>query len=337
MMDIEQLNRDGYLVIKPKWLNPKSLGKIRKQMDLTIKGFREFTNTKEDLVLGGFKALNNPSSFHNYFVRKMRACAMKTLVPVFKEYIDQLDKPGEWKLEQVIDRMMLRPKGVSATAESWHRDEAELALETDKIFGGWWNFDDESQFFSCVPGTHKGVEGHSGFATIKDKKEIELLKNKKIKVEIPAGHIMIFYEQMVHEVLAKKSKKDMYRLFLGWRVTKEDKGLYPIEDLISKQGVVPLKSGQIPAMYAKLHWTNWRSKIVDFSSNMKSETLETKTVESGKDKGKEYLIVQRELKSLEEYGFKKYRPYSSQELEILKPNRSWVVSCFGYDEELTIN
>ena len=336
-MSIEKLENDGYLVINPKWLNIKSLKNIRKQMDLEINRFPEFTSTKGDLVLGGFKALNNPSSFHNLFVRKMRACAMLTMVPVFKEYIDKLENSESWKLEQVIDRMMLRPKGVSASAESWHRDEAKLALDDDKIFGGWWNFNDESQYFSCVPGTHKGIVGHSGFAAIKDKKEIELLKNKKVLVEIPAGCIMIFYEQTIHEVLAKKSKTDIYRLFLGWRVTKSSKSLYPIQKLLNEQGVMPLKSGQMPPMYATLHWTNWREKIVDFSSNINPKCLEMKKVESGKDKGKEYKIVERYLKSLAHYGFKMYRPYNEQEIGILLPSREWTVNCFGYDQVLTLN
>ena len=45
------------------------------------------------------------------------------------------------------------------------------------------------------------------------------------KIEIPPGHIIIFYERIVHEVTGGKAKHPMCRLFLGWRLTYGSKSL----------------------------------------------------------------------------------------------------------------
>ena len=82
--------------------------------------------------------------------------------------------------------------GLAPSAESWHCDEAELALPDDLLFGGWWNFDDEDQFFSCVPGSHVAVSGNKGFALVKDKEQIKAYKQASAKVRIPPGSIIVF-------------------------------------------------------------------------------------------------------------------------------------------------
>lgn len=324
---VDFMEKNGYVIIPVPWMTPKEREKVRKDMMKTIKTFPEYTHISNTYVLGGFRAFNNPASFHNEFVRTMRMCAIKELIPFFKEYVKTLPNPKKWKLEQVVDRLMYRPKGVSATAESWHRDEAPLAKDSDKILGGWWNFNDFDQEFSCVPKTHKSVRGHYGFAAIKDKELKKKYNKEKIKVIIPPGSIIVFYEHLVHEVLAKKSKQDIYRLFLGWRLTKSSESLYFLDNKLRDQAVMPLKSNQIPRMYASLHWTHWRDKIVDFTRNIKNQCVESKRVKSGKDKGKIYDIVHVNMKSLKEYGFPLYNPYIKEEIEILKPNRIWKLKC----------
>jgi hypothetical protein len=325
---VESLENNGYAVIPVDRMDTDMRKRIRKEMMDTMKEFPEYIHSKiknNKYVMGGFSALGNPASFHNEFVRKMRMLAMSEMVPLFKEYIKQLDGGG-WKLEQLIGRLLFRIKGVSATAESWHRDEAALAHKSDKTFGGWWNFDDYDQFFSCVPGTHKGIRGHSGFAPIKNKEEKKQYNKDKIKLRIPPGHIMIFYEHLVHEVLAKKSKENMHRLFLGWRVTKSKDSLYPIDVKLKNQAVIPLKSNQVPPMYATLHWTNWRHRIVEFSEAFRPECIESRRVKNGKDEGKSYDVVHRHMLSLKDYGFKLYPEYSKEEISMHKPNTKWKLS-----------
>jgi hypothetical protein len=333
---LAELQRNGVVVLPVPWMDKEKRSKTRAIMLDQMARFPEFKSGATSYVMGGFSALGNPASFHNLFVRRIRQYAMVEVLPLISALIKSQDNPGEWALEQVIDRMMWRPAGLKATAESWHRDEAILAKDTDMIFGGWWNYDDVNQGFSCIPGTHTEVSGHSGFVTIKGKEANKALTDdpRKRMIVIPPGHIMIFYENLLHEVLAKARKIDQLRQFLSWRVTKEKTSLFhtdgaavdPVGPLLDKQGVMQLKSGQTPPMYAKLHWTNWKSKIVDFTqNNMDPRTVEEKSVQSktSKDAGKAFEVVHMNMKSLFDYGFPMYRPYSKDERSMHLPGKSW--------------
>lgn len=338
---LKQLKEDGYVVIPaPAFDARKKREEARSIAIYVLSNMPEFKDTKaidEPFVLGGFAALGNASAFHNNFVRLMRQYAMVEVLPLFRH---MAAGDPTVRLEQIIDRMLYRAKGDQATAESWHRDESTTATPTDTIFGGWWNLDDTDQSFSCVPGTHKGVMGNSGFATIKDKEAKKALKAKAVTVRIPPGHILVFYERIVHEVVSQKAKATMYRLFLGWRLTHETTPLIPdLEERLRKKAVMPLKSGQTPPMYALLHWTNWRSKIVAFSDGIRDldEFKEVRVVGSGEEKGKAYHIVRRFMPSLEGVAAlpedsRKRKPhelcgppYKKREIYMHRPMREWVL------------
>ena len=67
--------------------------------------------------------------------------------------------------------------------------------------GGWINLDKESQFMSCIPGSHLGVRLKglkSGFATI-GKKDIDKFKPYKQLFEIKPGHCIIFPQYLLHK------------------------------------------------------------------------------------------------------------------------------------------
>ena len=328
---------DGIVVLPVEWVSDDILHRFRKGFEKTCGEFPEFKHPVKDndYVLGGFSALNNPSSFHNQFVRDLRMWSMWTVVPMLKHLAN-----GR-KLEQVIDRMLYRPYKQQASAETYHRDEAVNALIEDDVFGGWWNLDSTNQYFSCVPKTHKVVSKHKGFVPIKNKNEIAQYKSEKVLVKIPPGHIMVFYEKLVHEIVPKPAPKNgMIRLFLGWRLTNANDSLFTdlkLESDLKKQAVMQLKSNQVPPMYAKLHWTNWRDKIVSFSTNIQDVCKELKTVKSGKNKNKQLFIVHREMKSLQEYGLPMYTSYYEHEKNILKPNKKWVLHQPGVSSFNTHN
>ena len=330
-MAADFLNENGYIVIEIPWMNETRLLKMRKEFDDTLKDFREFKTDAEDYILGGFSALGNPSSFHNMFVRTLRMYAMAEVFYLFKAMIDKM--PGdEWKLEQTIDRMLYRLPGKSPSRETFHRDEAISALESDKIFGGWINLNLFSQYFSCVPGTHKGVQGHSGFNKIKDKDAIENYNKKKQSIEIPPGHIMIFYENMVHEVVAKKTTETMYRLFTGWRITESDECLLGNEELLRRlkdNAYLPLKSGQEPPIYSKLHWTNHISMLQAFSdTNVKDKFKELRKMKST---NREHFVAQRHMMSLKEANEQLYPPYSEREINMYIPSKKLSLRYGGND------
>lgn len=319
------LQDNGYIIITTPLIDDILSGEndAVREMKETMRGFPEFCPDTKKFVLGGFSALGNPASFHNPFVRKLRQRVMKHLVPFFSQCVSELENPESWKLEQVVDRMLHRHVGTSAVKESWHRDETPRAKPSDKTFGGWLNLDRTSQFFSCVPGTHKGVRGHSGFNVIKNKADIEHYNGLRQKVEIPPGSILIFYEHLVHEVISTKAKVEQHRLFMGWRLTKETEPLYEIDDRIEHQAVMLLKSGQFPPMYSRLHWTNNRQMLFDFSATVAAPCITARRMKSGKYAGNVYQIVEQQMQSLDDYNLPKYPAYKKIEIEILKPRNSW--------------
>lgn len=339
------------------------------------------------LAMGGFGAFGTPSSFHNDFVRERRLELMKSAVnKLWKPYMEDDDKK-EFKLEQIIDRMMLRMRGNQPTAEAWHRDIAKHTEPDDELYGGWINFDDEDQIFSCVPGSynvrlpteydpprnskdkkqHEDDEGmcNEGFAPIhiNDHKVLEELR---LKIKIPRLHVLVFNEKTVHEIATSPAKKDMYRLFTGWRLTKEDEPLqnkHPIDEGYKKlfgaydknmptndaieystyqslrpvpiynllpslelQSSMPIKSGQLSPMWAKLNFVNSRHLLREFSKKFKDDVkfnfkIQNTTIEGFKDNV--YYIVPRFLSSLQQLKLQKYPPYAKKEIEILIPARSW--------------
>lgn len=310
----KSIKRRGFAVVNMGEM--ENLQVLREKIDKEILNFPEFKENAIRSPLGGFSAYGTPSSFHNPTVRILRMTAYERISAV----LDELKPTENHKKEAIIDRLMVRPSGASPSAESWHRDESLFALDDDLVLGGWWNFDDKPNYFSCVKGSHRGVHGNGGFAKV-SKEAAEEFSSKNIHVEIPPGHVIIFNEQIAHEVLAKKLKYDSYRLFLGWRITTSEKPLD--KDLLSKldqQCAMMIKSGQEPPMWAKLHWTNWVEKLAKFSENFKKACTQEMTVKTGKNEGKSFNIVHRHMLSLDHYKLPKYPQYDQREIGILTPH-----------------
>lgn len=311
----KRLVNEGFLVINPKWMTEELREQLRVEFVQTCREFPEFQNPKDDIyVLGGFSALGNPGSFHNPFVRKLRQWVMWSIVPVLRRLAN-----GR-KLEQVMDRMMYRTPGKAVASETWHRDEAPKADDTDDVFGGWINLDSHSHSFSCIPGSHKGVSKHSGFGK---EKKADVDATNKMAVEVPPGHIIIFFERILHEVnRSKVPKGGIIRLFLGWRLTNKDSSI--LEDLptvCESQGVPRLKSDQIPAMYSVYHKNVWVDMLKSFSHTFKRECLVVEKV-----KGEEIEIVPIHMPSLRSMGLPMYPAYKRREMAMYVPNTRWKIA-----------
>ena len=322
------LASNGYVVIDVAWMTAAKRQSIRDVIDHQVANFREFQSVPEGgkYVLGGFGAFGNPSAFHNRAVRILREWALVEVLPFLRVEAG----PGQ-RLEQLVDRLMIRTAADSACKESWHRDEAPLAEATDKTFGGWWNLDDQSQYFSCVTGSHATARGHSGFGKLTG-------TYVGTRVEIPPGAIIVFYEHIIHEVVAKKAGYRMYRLFLGWRLTDATTPMIP--DTLHRleyQAVMPLKSNQIPPMYPVLIWTNHRAKLDAFSKHLRRRCREARRVESGAHKGETHDVVHRHMRSLYEYKLRRYKAYSARERRLYTPHRTWKVRARGSDALITVS
>jgi len=285
------MDTDGVLILT----GPKELNNC-KPLSGILKKPPEFKNPQGPLTLGGFGALAIPSSFHHPDIRFIRQLVYDKVKPELRKYFTHSN------LELLFDRVSVRRVGTSTSAESWHRDICPDSLPDDIILGGWINLDPDgspNQKFSCSPGTHRDVPNdQTGFAKTK-----EIPKNKKI-YEVPPGHIILFHQNILHEVKAQKAKFESHRLYLGWRLTNSNAPLFDHTSIIENQGVPKIPSGQIPPMYAKLHWVNHRHMIEEISQRIKPEYLDPNNG-----------MVLRELPSLGNY----FEPYTECEKKIMTP------------------
>jgi hypothetical protein len=345
----EHLEKEGWVVIP--CLGEK-ISMIKHNIDFreTLSKMPEYKDAHAmvqngtPFVKGGMAALGNPSSFHNSYVRTIRQWAHNAALK--QVFLPILQKDKQLKFEQDIDRMLFRRPPAKPGAESWHRDESLNAKEGDTIYGGWINLDKEPQYFSGCPKSHLEpdvMRRNKGFAKI-DKKDYPRYNEMKKKITIAPGDIFIFYERMVHEVLPSAKKKDQCRLFLGWRTTYQSTPL--VEDLLQRledKAVMPIKSGQTPAMYSKMHWMfnrvsksgnpGQRDQLAEWSKNFEPQCTEIKTMQSGEDAGKQWRVVHQHMKSLKDYRLLdgsnargSFIPiYFSNEIALLFPNRKWLV------------
>jgi hypothetical protein len=286
-------------------------------------------------VLGGFAALGNPSSFHNDLVRDLRQKCRKAVIPLFKELIDSyVDKKlrSETKLEMLFDRMMYRQKSQQPSAESWHRDviPPKLIQDNDELFGGWLNLDEDDQYFSCIPGSHLGKKQKDldeGFATI-PKDEVAIIGKYRHRFRVPSGHMIVFPQYVLHEVVSQPSKKNMMRVFTGWRTTISNDYLHSdTKQKIITQSVMPLPSGQKPPMFSANHGSMFRrTQFKPIPDNpQKVSTIEWSVNSFLKellkvDKRNEYIIP-RFLDSLSYYKLPMYTPYTEEEMSLYRPQK----------------
>lgn len=255
----------------------------------------EFLDPNGPLTLGGFGALALPSSFHHPDIRFIRSIVYRRIKPILANHFKHTN------LELLFDRVSVRRVGTSTSKESWHRDVCPDSLEDDVILGGWINLDPDGsppQQFSCSPGTHKDKTDKTGFA------KIEIAPDNTKVYNVPPGHIIMFYQNLIHEVKPQKAKFESHRLYLGWRLTNSNKPLFNHRDVIRSQGVPKIPSGQVPPMYAKLHLVNHKHMVEEISRRIKPEYLNPKT-----------NLIYRELPSMGPY----YQPYSEEDISIMTP------------------
>ena len=322
---------NGYVVVPtPLGSNPQKLKKMQDDFDQHFRESPELLNARpqDDTwknVLGGFAALGNPSAFHHKFPRELRELCGATVLEN-----DVLPLNGR-RVEHLIDRAMRRIPGESTDVESWHRDEAKETLPGDIVFGGWLNMDEKPQYFSCAPGTHMepgACDRNDGFAKITsaaDKARYQHIANAHGPVAIPPGHILIFYERLVHEVLKSTATYIMRRMFLGWRVTDATQPLFGQEQTdawIQSQSPPKIKSGQKPAIYPSAYYNFPRNfnYLTQWSiSTFVPACLYQHVVRSGAQAGTTWVRVERNMRGLADYNLPLHAPYDEHERALLFP------------------
>ena len=345
-------------------LKPNAYGKDEEMFEPDPDGFQKganqnassFENDDFFPVEGGFAALGNSSSFHNGFVRKLRMAAHVAVVES-----RQVPIASDENFEQVADRLMVRRSEKNPTAEAWHRDEAKFAVPGDTVYGGWVNLDtNRTQVFSMVPYSANEVDGQNkGFSQIHESEHVDLVR-RSFRVEVPPGDILIFNERTIHEVVARplkpsektgKSGSELARcrLFFGWRTTKASEPITPnLLARLQAQEALPIKSGQHvhpnpppgaltdypgpPAMYSKLHPTNFPLLLKRLASHLKPAATDLYKYQPGGKQAqrfpnglvapKLYMPSLKELNAADP-SIRMYEPYSNEEMSILYPSRTW--------------
>jgi len=220
----------------------------------------------------------------------------------------------------LIDRVMIRQGNIGK--EAAHRDESKNCLEGDQIFGGFVNIDSKFQYMTLAPGTQlKHVGSRKGFNKM-SQEESNAYDAQMVQVEVPPGHMIIFYQTIVHVVRARKVKEPIYRLFLGWRLTQSTTPLMGLERhsrVFTDQGVPPLPSGQEAPMYGSLHLCNWIDKVVGFAEGLVEPCKKVYVPSTGKNAGKEYVIPKKYMPSLQDTGLSLYPEYSLDERTLYTP------------------
>ena len=291
---MDTLLRDGVVVLD----GPSLILKADPLKEFLIQQVEFTTQTPPSgFVVGGFGALCNPSSFHHPSIRTIVDFVSKHFWKDFANTFPQR------KLEVLFDSFCIRRKGTKTNNESWHRDLCTEKLSDDIILGGWINLDpigSPPHKFSCVPKTHNDIiEKNTGYTKLKNTEEY---KKNKVIYDIHPGQVVFFFQNLVHEVIAREAKFDSYRLYMGWRITDSNEPLFDHEKIIENQGVPRNPSGQTPRAYYKNHLRFFKDRIKEHSECVKSGALD-------KDK----------FVSLRESRLSMFRPYTKAELEIRQP------------------
>lgn len=163
-------------------------------------------------------------------------------------------------------------------------------------------------------------------------------------VQVPPGNMIIFYQEMVHEVLAANRKTHdppSYRLFTAWRLTSSRRSFEPTNppNYFTEMPVPKIKSGQEPPMWPLTG--NWvgTDKATEGLQNWSratfhKELLQQKVKNPNNEKQRTFTVIPRNLPSLSAISKLRglewpisddYPAYSDEEKTIYRPNSSWTI------------
>lgn len=304
-------------------------------------------------VRGGFGALGNASSFHLPIVRQLRREAHRVAEALFKVYKEERSgSPEPLYFEQLVDRVRVLKYGAEIKEEVWHRDYTPTPKYdwesdyTNITFGGWISLNG-IQRFSAIKGSHLTAEKATtkGFAPLSkeeqakytEQKHKALESNQEWYIDVPPGHMLIFQQEMIHEVVGGKHKgEEQLRLFTGWRLSSRDGSFVQnSRQFFDEQGVTRIKSHQLPDMYPDMPWSSSTASRRGLAA-WSAETfwpylLEQRSVVSGAFKGETHTLVPKHMYSLYEVTLKRAAWRVMQEMQSILDERG--LESFVDEEE----
>lgn len=268
-----------------------------------------------ELVGGSFGAIGSPSSFHSKGVRILRRKTYDILIRGgFCQ--DFAGLTGRLNVEMLADRYRVQSVGTKVGGEKYHRDESSNAKEKDVILGGWINLSNQTvQYFSCLVGTQLQTNKKRGFS--KQNPTSEQLKNYK-KFTVNPGQLVLFYQNIMHQVNGTTLKDESVRLHVGFRFTNSSKQLFPLEKVFENFEPFQLPSGQDARMWPKLWWTNWPKKLEALAQLYVPELQEERVLK--KDPSVKRIIIPEVLKLIPSMR-QHFIPYGEEERKMYTPRR----------------
>jgi len=332
---LQNLQTDGVVVIPA--LTGFNLWQAHTELKQGLYNFNEVVDHKnyaQKPALAIFGALGTASSFHHPAVRNIRILAFEAIRQHFKQYYN-LNGTQLKNIQLLIDRVGVRVPhtqqwgGGNISGESWHRDQAPQQFMKsilpdgktvnssgiDEVLGGWINLNMAvTQAFVCVKGTHLQRSNESGFVTDFTKEDKKKFDQNKVTIEVPPGHIILFYQNIIHMVRKYTIGNFEYRLFLGIRFTNDINSIFDYNSALVEQGVPVIPSGQTPRLYEKMHAINHKDKIGTWTTYFIPEMQHTKGKTPLPPVSKSlYLLSQESGKNL------MYPKYQDYELALFIP------------------
>lgn len=323
----QQLSERGFCVLP---IHEETLDEFDVDYFLSAAEHVEFGEAEvRVMVMGGFGAYAHPSSYHHPEVRQLRHAVWGQIRHVFGDVY-----PGH-TMQCLPDRFCVRLKELSVGAESWHRD-VSLPYNNPRLvacYGGWVNLDvdsNETQYFSCVPGSHRDAlpAESTGFDKANDETVLRCEAEKQ-SVVVPPGHALMFNERLLHEIAKRKQRVDRsYRQYFKYVVSTApldvfgeevvDRCLdtfasFPLHETFDKKGQRVL---EYPPFYAASHPLFHASKLEEFS-----KTLLPQFTYQHKQKDETTVTrVYRHPPSLRDAGLgDAFRHYTSEERKWYRP------------------
>jgi len=319
-------------------------------MRAEIASYPEFKQGATRLVSGSFGGLGNPSSFHSMMVRILRAMVATAVRPLFVLFAKRRGYTlSECFLQQLFDRIVMRTEGDKIPSEQWHRDTANQQVRVPKalcppyasaendirekepvpsnvgqLFGGWLNLNtnNQCQYFSCVLGTHSDEEYGNGFDKVSKEEIASLPRDKFCKVRIRPGQLMLFRQNLIHEVCAYTVGRGELRQHFAFNLST--KGCQPmfgmdyLTNVFNRQRAALLPSGQLPPMYSQNDLSFRTDKLAAWSQQtLKDEFLhDTQFGRTSKRAGERYTKCHRFIMELHQPF---WPTYTKQDILAMQP------------------
>ena len=298
--------------------------------------------TPKRLVMGAVGYVPLASMVYHPFFRKIN----ERVYEKAKQLFTTLAKGENTLFSMLPDRLLMRfPDQKVDEKGKWHQDDAANATENDECYGGWVNLNhDETQYFKCLPGTHKPHHelfekleqkdgGRRGYANFRSKDDYELLENfwkteGKRLVDIPPGHVLVFRETLIHTVF-KNPPTDNYilRQHVSFLLSDHPSAV-PLHDrptnkkfakrpklikYFKDQAIVPVRSGQETPVYSPFNlFPGSKRALEDLSSHY---------IEACKKDGlvKRFLPSMKELENAS--GVAMHDPMTEDEIALYLPRK----------------